>query len=149
MNDAVNERWSLLTYVGVGDAINGIIAKGRGTLMANVDVKSAHRKIPVHWLLGDVLEGRALCHDVVPHSLIWGIPQCLVPRPPSKRGCHLEEVHWQGCPKGATSKRSSMNWYRCHPTVDNIDLLMPPPTVQLASIPYLTPYACYLPTPRC
>ena len=73
VNDTVNERWSSLTYAGVGDVINGITAKGRGTLMTKVDVKSAYRNIPAHpedrWLMGMSWKGELFVDTALPFGL--------------------------------------------------------------------------------
>lgn len=40
----------------VGDAAQAVVAKGGGTPMAKVDVKSAYQNVPIHpedrWLMG-------------------------------------------------------------------------------------------------
>ena len=56
VNDGINEALCSLTYVGVEDAVKGIKERGKGALLAKVDIKSAYRNIPVHpddrWLMG-------------------------------------------------------------------------------------------------
>ena len=56
VNDGIEEALCSLTYVGVGDAVRGIVERGRGTQLAKVDIKSAYRNVPVHpddrWLTG-------------------------------------------------------------------------------------------------
>ena len=37
-----------MSYITTDNAINRILALGRGTLLAKIDVKSAFRLIPVH-----------------------------------------------------------------------------------------------------
>ena len=55
----------------VADAVEVIVERGRGTLLAKVDIKSAYRIIPVHpedhQLLGMLWEG-ALCGY---STIIW------------------------------------------------------------------------------
>ena len=48
VNDGVSESLCSLTYIGVKDAVKAVVARGRGTLLAKVDIKSAYRNIPVH-----------------------------------------------------------------------------------------------------
>ena len=43
VNDEVSETLCSLTYIGVKDAVKAIVMRGRGTLMAKVDIKSAYR----------------------------------------------------------------------------------------------------------
>ena len=56
INDAIAESLCSLSYVGVTEATQGPVDRGRGALMAKIDVKSAYRNIPIHpddrWLLG-------------------------------------------------------------------------------------------------
>ena len=56
VNDGVSKAQSSLSYVSIDDAAKGIAVSGRETLLAQVDVKSAYRNVPVHpedrWLLG-------------------------------------------------------------------------------------------------
>ena len=47
MNDRVSVTLCTLTYIGVKDAVKVIIARGRSTLMAKVDIKLANWNIPV------------------------------------------------------------------------------------------------------
>ena len=66
--------WCSLQYVGVGDAVRGIMSRGRGTLLAKVDVKSAYRNIPVHpedrWLLlGTMWRGVLFVDTALPFGL--------------------------------------------------------------------------------
>ena len=66
MNDAIAESLCSLSYVGTKEAIRGVAAKGRGALMAKVDVKSAYRNVPIHpddrWLMGMLWEGGGPVH---------------------------------------------------------------------------------------
>ena len=47
-NDAIRESLCSLSYVGIRDAAKGIVPKGRGALLAKVDVKRVYRNIMVH-----------------------------------------------------------------------------------------------------
>ncbi len=55
VNDGINEARSSLSYVQVQEASKGVMARGLGTLMSKVDVKSTYRNIPVQtedrWLM--------------------------------------------------------------------------------------------------
>ena len=59
VKDGIQENW---WYISVDDATQTIIEKGRGALMAKVDIKSAFRIVPVHpkdrRLLGMRREGK-------------------------------------------------------------------------------------------
>ena len=50
-----------LSYVGVQDAAMAVVDRGRGALMAKVDVQSTYRHTPIHpddqWLMGMLWEG--------------------------------------------------------------------------------------------
>ena len=48
VNDEVSVTLCSLTYIGVKDAVKAIVTRGRGTLMAKADIKSAYRNVPVH-----------------------------------------------------------------------------------------------------
>ena len=56
VNDDIPEVLCSLSYVTINYAIQGILAYGRGTLLAKVDIRSAYRTVPVHlgdwWLMG-------------------------------------------------------------------------------------------------
>ena len=41
VNDGIQEHWCSLSYISVDDAAQTILEKGRGALMAKVDIKSA------------------------------------------------------------------------------------------------------------
>ena len=64
VNDGIPEELCSLSYVGIKDAARAILDRGRGAMMAKVDVKSAYRNIPVHpddrWMMGMMWEGRCL-----------------------------------------------------------------------------------------
>ena len=48
VNDGISSDLCTLTYVTIDDAILSILQLGRNTMLANVDIKSAFRLIPVH-----------------------------------------------------------------------------------------------------
>ncbi len=56
VNDGISKQLSSLSYISVRDAAKLIVAKGRGALLAKVDIKSTYRVVPIHpddrWLLG-------------------------------------------------------------------------------------------------
>ncbi len=51
-----------MQYVSVENAVQLVVKKGPGALMAKIDIKSAYRIVPIHpddrWLLGMTWEGR-------------------------------------------------------------------------------------------
>ncbi len=55
VNDGISKARCSLLYVGVQETIKGIVARGQGTLMVKVDVKSAYWNTLVHpedrWLV--------------------------------------------------------------------------------------------------
>ena len=48
VNDGIKEALCSLTYVGIKDAVRGILERWRGTQLAKVDISSAYRNVPVH-----------------------------------------------------------------------------------------------------
>ena len=73
VNHGISESLCSLTYVGIRDAVRGIVERGRGTLMAKVDVKSAYRNVPVHpedrWLMGMVWRDALFVDTALPFGL--------------------------------------------------------------------------------
>ena len=73
VNDGICESLCSLSYVTVGDAAQAVVAKGRGALMAKVDVKSAYRNVPIHphdrWLMGMLWEGSLFIDTALPFGL--------------------------------------------------------------------------------
>ena len=73
VNNGIREVKCSLSYVGVQEAARGIVTRGRGTLMAKVDVKSAYRLIPVHaddrWLMGMLCRGSVFVDLTLPFGL--------------------------------------------------------------------------------
>ena len=72
VNDGIPEELCSLSYVGIKDAARAIQDRGRGAVMAKVDVKSAYRNIPVHpedrWMMGMMWEGGVVHRHMPP---IW------------------------------------------------------------------------------
>ena len=48
VNDGISKELASLSYVSVDDIVMEIGRRGRGTLLANMDIKQAYRNIPVH-----------------------------------------------------------------------------------------------------
>jgi len=73
VNDGVSVPQCSLTYVRVEDAIQGVAAMGRGSLMAQVDIRQAYKTVPVHpsdWdLLGMVWHGKLFVDTALPFGL--------------------------------------------------------------------------------
>ncbi len=73
VNDGICESICSLSYVGVREVVRGIVTRGRGTLMAKVDVKSAYRNVPVHpddrWLMGMKWRGSVFVDVALPFGL--------------------------------------------------------------------------------
>ena len=73
VNDGIREAPCSLSYVSVEDAAKGVMAKGRGALMAKVDVQSAYRNVPIHpedrWLMGMLWEGGLYIDTALPFGL--------------------------------------------------------------------------------
>ena len=89
VNDGIREALCSFSYVIVEDAAKGIVARGRGALLAKVDIKSAYRNVPIHpddrWLMGMLWEGG--CTLTQPSLLVCGqLQRSLRPLP----------MHWNG-----------------------------------------------------
>ena len=73
VNDGIPEELCSLSYVGIKDAVRAIQDRGRGAMMAKVDVKSAYRNIPVHpedrWMMGMMWEGALYIDTCLPFGL--------------------------------------------------------------------------------
>ena len=56
VNDGISQELCSLSYVSVDDAVWLVLELGPGSLLAKLDIQSAHRIVPVHpadrWLLG-------------------------------------------------------------------------------------------------
>ena len=48
VNDGISKELSSLTYVSVDDVVAGIVQRGRGTLLAKMDIRQAYRNVPIH-----------------------------------------------------------------------------------------------------
>ena len=48
VNDGISRDLSSLSYVSVDDVVAGIIQRGRGTLLAKMDIRQAYRNVPIH-----------------------------------------------------------------------------------------------------
>ncbi len=48
VNDGISESLCSLTYVSVDDAARAVVEKGVGAQLANIDIRSAYRIVPVH-----------------------------------------------------------------------------------------------------
>ena len=48
INDGISRDWCSLTYVSINTIVDQVLALGRGTKMAKMDVNSAYRLVPVH-----------------------------------------------------------------------------------------------------
>ncbi len=73
VNDGIQESLCSLSYVSVDDAVYAVREKGRGALLAKVDIRSAYRIVPVHqedwWLLGMLWEGAMYIDTALPFGL--------------------------------------------------------------------------------
>ena len=60
-------------HVGVQDAAMVVVDRGRGPLMAKVDMQNAYRHIPIHpddqWLMGMLWEGDLYINTALPIGL--------------------------------------------------------------------------------
>ena len=73
VNDGIEEVICSLSYVSIDDAVRAIREKGRGAMLAKVDIRSAYRIVPVHpedrWLLGMLWEGALYVDTALPFGL--------------------------------------------------------------------------------
>ncbi len=73
VNDGIAKELASLSYVSVDDVVAGILERGRGTMMAKMDIQRAYRNIPVHpadrVLLGMQWQG----HTFVDANLPFGL----------------------------------------------------------------------------
>ena len=73
VNDGIEEALCSLTYVGIKDAVRGILERGRGTQLAKVDIRSAYRNVPVHpddhWLSGMIWRESLFVDAALPFGL--------------------------------------------------------------------------------
>ena len=73
VNDAINSLLSSMKYATVDDAAKLVLALGKGTCMAKLDIAHAYRNIPVHpddrHLLGMVWNSQLFIDTVLPFEL--------------------------------------------------------------------------------
>ncbi len=73
INDGIGSSLSSLSYVSVDDAAQAIVQKGRGAILAKVDIRSAYRVVPVHpddrWMLGMKWENQLFIDTALPFGL--------------------------------------------------------------------------------
>ncbi len=73
VNDGIDSNRCSLTYASIDEAAEGILARGRGTLLAKLDLESAYRMIPVHPcdrpLLGMKWNGQCFLDTALPFGL--------------------------------------------------------------------------------
>lgn len=48
MNDSISKGLANLSYITVEDVVVGIIQRGRGTLLAKMDIRQAYRNVLIH-----------------------------------------------------------------------------------------------------
>ena len=48
VNDGISKELASLSYVSVDDVVAGILQRGRGTLLAKMDIRQAYRNVPIH-----------------------------------------------------------------------------------------------------
>ena len=70
VNDGISKDLSSLSYVSVDDVVAGIVQRGRGTLLAKMDIRQAYRNVPIHPtdrpLLGMQLKGAIFVDAALP-----------------------------------------------------------------------------------
>ena len=73
VNDGIQKDLASLAYVSVDDVVAEVVRRGRGTLIAKMDIKQAYRNIPVHpqdrHLLGMQWKGEVFVDMVLPFGL--------------------------------------------------------------------------------
>ena len=73
INDGISRELSSLSYMSVDDVMAEVVRRGKGTLMAKMDIKQAYRNIPVHpvdrVLLGMHWQGREFVDGCLPFGL--------------------------------------------------------------------------------
>ena len=73
VNDGISRELSSLSYMSVDDVMAEVVRRGKGTLMAKMDIKQAYRNIPVHpvdrVLLGMHWQGRVFVDGCLPFGL--------------------------------------------------------------------------------
>ena len=78
MNDGISRSLCSLRYISVDTAVKLVEQLGRGTLLAKVDIQSAHQMLPIHpdnrWLLGMRCKGSVFVDTALPCGL-WSAPK--------------------------------------------------------------------------
>ena len=73
VNEGISKELSTLSYVTVDDIVDAILSLGQGALLAKIDIRSAHRVVPVHpedrRLLGMSWKGRIYVDATLPFGL--------------------------------------------------------------------------------
>ena len=73
MNDGIGKDLASLSYVSVDEVVAGIIQRGRGTLLAKMDIRQAYRNVPIHPsdrpLLGMLWQGETFADATLPFGL--------------------------------------------------------------------------------
>ena len=73
INDGIDPSLCSLSYTSVDEAANRVLQRGRGALMAKLDIASAYRIVPVHPddrpLLGMAWKGQVLVDTALPFGL--------------------------------------------------------------------------------
>lgn len=73
VNDGILKELASLSYMSIDDVVAAVLSRGKGTLLAKMDVRQAFRNIPVHpsdrGLLGMQWEGRVFLDKVLPFGL--------------------------------------------------------------------------------
>ena len=73
VNDGIKKELASLAYISVDEVVTEVLRKGKGALLAKMDVKQAYRNIPVHpldrHLLGMQWKGEVFVDMVLPFGL--------------------------------------------------------------------------------
>ena len=73
VNDGIQKELCSLSYTSVDAVAKKILALGRGSLIAKMDIKQAYRMVPVypedHWLLGMRWDGKVFVDKTLPFGL--------------------------------------------------------------------------------
>ena len=73
VNDGIEQDLCSLSYASIDDAVSMVLQKGRGTLLAKLDLESAYRIVPVHpqdrHLLGMQFDGELYVDTALPFGL--------------------------------------------------------------------------------
>ena len=73
VNDGIKKELASLVYISVDEVVTEVLRKGKGALLAKMDVKQAYRNIPVHpldrHLLGMQWKGEVFVDMVLPFGL--------------------------------------------------------------------------------